>query len=268
MTTHTQNKTGRTVAVISGGVFLAWLLWRGRGKGTGSGDGSTGGHPSALVTVRIRSGDRLELDGASADLAVVIARARAAGTARVFATGDARHGWITQVIAALKAADVAIEAAPSLLLSPERPRNTVSDFEVRNAALKYRPIGANGEPYPDWIRMLNGKSGVYILRETQDDGTIETVYVGESHTDRLYQTLTRHFQTWRRAKKFWTGQYTGSQSHDPGLTYDRERITVAVRVLPAARALAEEARLIARLRPRDNLRGQPVDDDPDEVVPF
>jgi len=115
MTTHTQNKTGRTIAVISSGVFLAWLLWRGRGKSTGSGDGSTGGSPSALVTVRIRSGDRLELDGASADLAVVIARARAAGTARVLATGDARHGWITQVLAALKAADVVIEAAPSLL---------------------------------------------------------------------------------------------------------------------------------------------------------
>jgi len=197
MTTHTQNKTGRTIAVISGGVFLAWLLWHGRGQGT--------------------------------------------------------------------------EAAPSPLRSPERSRTivpTVCDFAVRNAALKYRPIGARGEPYPEWIRMLNGSSGVYILRETQDDGTAETVYVGESHTGRLYQTLTRHFQTWRRAKKFWTGQYTGSQSHDPGLTYDRERITVAVRVLPAARALAEEARLIARLRPRDNLLGQPVDDDPDEVVPF
>lgn len=131
---------------------------------------------------------------------------------------------------------------------------------MRNAALKYRPVGGSGEPYPDWVRALDGKSGVYILRETEDDGTTETVCVGESHPGRLYQTLTRHCQTWRRAKKFWTGQYTGSQSHDPGLTYDRERITAAVRVLPANRALAEEARLIARLRPRDNLIGQPVDD--------
>ena len=150
---------------------------------------------------------------------------------------------------------------------PTGPLGTASDIEVRNATLKYRPVGGNGEPYPDWIRMLDGKSGVYIFRETQDDGTTETVYVGESHTGRLYQTLTRHFQTWRRAKKFWAGQYTGSQSHDPGLTYDRERITVAVRVLPANRALDEEARLIARLRPRDNLIGQPVDD-LEEVVPF
>jgi hypothetical protein len=75
-----------------------------------------------------------------------------------------------------------------------------------------------------------------------------------------------HFH-WRRAKKFWAGQYSGSLSHDPGLTYERDRVTVAVRVLSPDRALAEEARLIARLRPRDNLLGQP-DDDLDEAVPF
>jgi hypothetical protein len=152
--------------------------------------------------------------------------------------------------------------------SAPAPRDSTSDSDTRNAALKYRPVGGSGDPYPDWLRALDGKSGVYILRELQRDGTSETVYVGESHSGRLYQTLTRHFQTWRRAKKFWTGQYTGSQSHDPGLTYDRDRITVAVRVLSPDRALTEETRLIARLRPRDNLLGQPVDDDLDEVVPF
>src|SRR5215475_8836158 len=146
-------------------------------------------------------------------------------------------------------------------------RSAARDSEARNAALKYRPVGASGEPYPDWVHALDGKSGVYIIREIQNDATPVTVYVGQSNAGRLYQTLTRHLQTWRRAKKFWTGQYTGSQSHDPGLTYDRDRVTVAVRVLPADRALPEEARLIARLRPRDNLLGQP-DDDLDEAVPF
>jgi len=141
------------------------------------------------------------------------------------------------------------------------------DPEARNAALRYRPVGASGESYPDWVRELDGQSGVYIIREIQRDGSHVTVYVGESHAGRLYQTLTRHFQTWRRAKKFWAGQYSGSLSHDPGLTYDRDRVTVAVRVLPPDRAIAEEARLIARLRPRDNLLGQP-DDDLDEAVPF
>jgi hypothetical protein len=153
--------------------------------------------------------------------------------------------------------------------SPDAARpDAVRDSEARNAAaLKYRPVGASGEPYPDWVRELDGKSGVYIIREIQDDGTPVTVYVGESHAGRLYQTLTRHLQTWRRAKKFWAGQYSGSLSHDPGLTYDRDRVTVAVRVLSPDRAIAEEARLIARLRPRDNLLGQP-DDDLDEAVPF
>jgi len=140
------------------------------------------------------------------------------------------------------------------------------ELGLRNASLSYRPIGDSGR-YPDWLRALRGKSGVYIIRERQRDGTNPIVYVGESHANRLYQTLTRHFQTWRRHKKFWTGQYTGSQTHDPGLTYDRGRCTVAFRVLPSDRALAEEARLIARLRPRDNLIGQP-EEAYDEVVPF
>jgi len=142
-----------------------------------------------------------------------------------------------------------------------------SEAELRNAGLVYRPIGASGEHYPDWIRALDGKSGVYVIREVQRDGSAETVCVGESHTGRLYQTLTRHFQTWRRSKKFWSGQY-GGQGHDPGLTYPRDRVTVAARVLSAARAMSEETRLIERLRPRDNLLKQPTDDGADEVVPF
>src|SRR4029077_3038206 len=110
--------------------------------------------------------------------------------------------------------------------SPDAARtDAVRDSEARNAAaLKYRPVGASGEPYPDWVRELDGKSGVYIIREIQRDGTTVTVYVGESHARRLYNPLPRHFQAWRRAKKFWAGQYTGSQSHDPGLTYDRDRV--------------------------------------------
>jgi len=152
-------------------------------------------------------------------------------------------------------------------LRAERRLVAPSDAELRNAGLTYRPIGASGEPYPDWIRALDDKSGVYVIREIQRDGSTPIVYVGESHTGRLYQTLTRHFQTWRRSKKFWSGQY-GGQGHDPGLTYPRDRVTVAARVLSPARAMAEEARLIARLRPRDNLLGQPADDAIEDVIPF
>jgi len=148
------------------------------------------------------------------------------------------------------------------------PSNSAHGARLRNASLSYLSIGRSGERYPDWLRALRGKSGVYIIREQQRDGSNPVVYIGESHADRLYHTLTRHFQTWRRHKKFWSGQYTGSQSHDPGLTYQRARCTVAVRVLPADRALREEARLIARLRPRDNLVGQPAEVADDEAVPF
>jgi hypothetical protein len=148
-------------------------------------------------------------------------------------------------------------------------RSEPRDRTLRNASLSYRPLGRTGERYPAWLRALRGKSGVYIIRERQRDGSNPIVYVGESHTSRLYQTLTRHFQTWRRAKKFWAGQY-GGQGHDPGLTYDRARCTVAVRVMPAERAIDEEARLIARLRPRDNLVGQPEPEElgAEDAVPF
>jgi hypothetical protein len=136
----------------------------------------------------------------------------------------------------------------------------------RNAGvgrLVYRPVGERGEPYPDWLRALRGESGVYVIRER---GTV--VYVGESHTGRIYETLTRHFQTWRRWKRWWDGQY--GEGHDPGLTYDRASVEVAVRVTEHGDpAIDEEAALIRELAPRDNLNGQPEPEpEPEEVIPF
>jgi hypothetical protein len=98
---------------------------------------------------------------------------------------------------------------------------------------------------------------------TRDLDNHEIVYVGSS-AGRLYDTLTRHFQTWRRWKGFWKGQY--GEGHDPGLTYDRDSVEVAVRLTSPSASLDEEMRLIRRLNPRDNLIGQ-ADRDADEV-PF
>ena len=98
-----------------------------------------------------------------------------------------------------------------------------------------------------------------MIREIDRDGTPTVVYVGSSR-GRLYDTLTRHFQIWRRSKGFWSGQYT--EGHDPGLTYKRGRVDVAVRITAEDDALDEEARLIARLRPRDNILMQPADEVP------
>ena len=142
----------------------------------------------------------------------------------------------------------AIDPAPLM-----RTWETVADpntLVARNAGFKYRPIGASGESYPEWVRSLKGRAGVYVIRNAK---TRETVYVGSS-ASRLYDTLTRHFQAWRRWKGFWRGQY--GEGHDPGLTYDRDTVEVAVRITTPHRSLDEEMRLIRRLKPRDNLIGQ------------
>ena len=149
----------------------------------------------------------------------------------------------------------------------ELERELPGDRELRNSGLIYRPVGASGDRYPDWIRALDGKSGVYVIKEVQRDGSEHIVYVGESHTGRLYDTLTRHLQTWQRQKKFWRDQF-GGQGHDPGLTYPRHRVLVAARVLSPARAMSEETRLIRKLRPRDNLLKQPEDTTGDDDAPF
>jgi hypothetical protein len=72
-----------------------------------------------------------------------------------------------------------------------------------------------------------------------------------------------HFH-WRRYKGFWRGQY--GEGHDPGLTYKRNTVEVAVRVTSPSACFDEEMRLIARLKPRDNLIGQP--EPIEETVPF
>jgi len=63
---------------------------------------------------------------------------------------------------------------------------------IRNGGLTYRPVGGTGEPYPEWVRRLKGASGVYVIRQGG-----QTVYVGASFSDRLYETMTRHLQTVR-----------------------------------------------------------------------
>lgn len=151
--------------------------------------------------------------------------------------------------------------APIPIADPAAFRN-----RAQRASLAYRPIGRAYEPYPEWVRALRGMSGVYVIR---DRGTREVLYVGESHSGNLYETMTRHFQRWTRWKRWWDGQYAETAGNDPGLTYPRDAVEVAARITTQDEALDEEHRLIERLRPRDNLRGQPVDEpDDDEPIPF
>jgi hypothetical protein len=150
---------------------------------------------------------------------------------------------------------------PSALMRGWEIVGDPSALVARNAGFMYRPIGASGDAYPDWIRALKDKAGVYVIRERD---TREIVYVGSS-SGSLYGTLTRHFQTWRRYKGFWRGQY--GQGHDPGLTYPRDRVEVAVRITSPSNSFDEEMRLIRKLKPRDNLIGQ-ADRVAEEEIPF
>jgi excinuclease UvrABC nuclease subunit len=93
-----------------------------------------------------------------------------------------------------------------------------------------------------WVRALDGKSGVYVIR--QKALLFPTVvYVGESHTGRLKKTLLRHFEKW-------TGKTAGP-------TYPRTKVEVAVIPCRADQAISRQNALIESLRPRDNIAAKP-----------
>lgn len=129
--------------------------------------------------------------------------------------------------------------------------SVASNDSASYVRLRFRSVGARYERYPDWIQSLRGASGVYVIR-LRHGRKRRVVYVGESHGDRLYGTLTRHFQVWSRQKRFWRGQYS---AHDPGLTYPRALCDAAALVTPADRAIEIQNALIRWLRPRDNIVG-------------
>lgn len=117
--------------------------------------------------------------------------------------------------------------------------------------MTYRSVGSEGDRYPAWLRELKTACGVYAIKHA---ATGRVLYVGSSRA-RLYATVTRHFQQWKRHKTWWKGAY--GAGHDPGLVYQRGRVLVAVRLTVCGDHLIEEARWIERLRPRDNLVENP-----------
>ena len=143
------------------------------------------------------------------------------------------------------------------------PRSLVAAANTpRNGTMSaYRPLGERGERYPEWVQRLRGASGVYVIREI--GGPI--VYVGSS-VHRLYETVTRHVQRWRRFKGYWRGQF--AEGADPGLTYERNSVEVAIKLTTPDDAHEEELRMIRRLQPRDNQIGQPEPEPDLEDAPF
>ena len=112
--------------------------------------------------------------------------------------------------------------------------------------LAWHPARSDGRTYHASLRAGRDRSGVYCIRVRGFFGGAEVVYVGESHTDRLYQTCTRHFQSWTAGGWF-------TRARGPVNTYDPDACDVAVVLCPAGRVGALQARLIDELQPRDNL---------------
>ncbi len=150
---------------------------------------------------------------------------------------------------------------------PARPTSAQLDAEIASVLnssrnrhrLTYHAIGSDGAPWPAWLRAYAKSCGAYVIR---DKASRSVLYVGSSRA-RLYDTVTRHFQQWKRKKNWWKGMH--GAGHDPGLVYRRSHCEVAIRLVSCGEELEEEAALIAQLSPRDNLTEHP---DGDEPIPF
>jgi hypothetical protein len=85
-------------------------------------------------------------------------------------------------------------------------------------------------------------SGVYIIVDT---ATREILYAGESHTGRLYDTITRHFRKWKRRGDEY-GRKTG------GTTYARDQVSVCFVITQDQDAPGLQYTAIQAWQPRDN----------------
>jgi excinuclease UvrABC nuclease subunit len=107
-------------------------------------------------------------------------------------------------------------------------------------SLEFRPV-KEGHAVAEWVKALKGKSGVYVVRERGFLGSV--LYVGESHTGRLYSTLLRHFQ-------HWTGPTAGP-------TFPVSKVELAVIRTPAGKAIELQNAVIAEYRPKLNVAEKP-----------
>jgi len=118
-------------------------------------------------------------------------------------------------------------------------------------------------PYHPRLAALRNRdaSGVYVIFDAR---TREPLYVGESHSGRLYDTITRHFRAWS------IDPDTDEQGRRRGgTTYHRQAVRVAVQVTPADRAEDEQYAAIAWIDPSDNkITGETLIDEIADLPPF
>lgn len=116
----------------------------------------------------------------------------------------------------------------------------------------FRPIRTE-KGYAPWLAEAAGAHGVYVIRQRARKGRRAIVlYVGESHTHRLRETLQRHFQQW-------TGKTAGP-------TFDAADTEVAMEIfLEGNDAIRRQNRLIRKLSPIHNVVVPDEADDPPEA---
>lgn len=108
------------------------------------------------------------------------------------------------------------------------------------ARLRWRtPVAADGRHLADWIGELRGSgaSGVYLIRDAR---TRQIRYIGESHTGRLFETMTRHLY-------MWNGKGSGP-SYRPNLV----ELAIIVAETPLDDPVADQYELIQQHEPPDN----------------
>jgi excinuclease UvrABC nuclease subunit len=108
---------------------------------------------------------------------------------------------------------------------------------------QYRSVAKNNKnKFPQWMNILKNRSGVYIIKNRN---TGEVLYIGESHTGRLDNTLKRHFYAWEDSPE---------REHFIFHTHDVE---VAVILTPPKNAQKTQNILIKRLLPKHNTQAIP-----------
>jgi hypothetical protein len=98
--------TGLLLALVGAGAALAWWLWRSRGSRQSGSERIHAPEPAPRIVIEILGGDVVRVDGVEMNLAAAVERARHATLVEIRTRGDARHGWIEAVQAALLAAGV------------------------------------------------------------------------------------------------------------------------------------------------------------------
>lgn len=107
---------------------------------------------------------------------------------------------------------------------------------------QFRPVGSSGS-YPLWLLNLKTSSGCYVIKARRSG---RVLYVGESHSGRLYHTLTRHFQEW--------------SGMGAGYTTGRGRVLVAIKITSKRTSIDCQEKLIRRLKPKFNQQLEKEDD--------